>query len=144
MPSLTSSVVLAVCSAKLVFDAYFAFQEPAPVFTQDAFRSAYQFAQALQAAQEAEKESSCPAPAEPEEASEPKPSSVKPAPVEEEDSLDLVILGLVCTVGALLGLVVCLVISLRRRRAPEIRPYSRTRKHGSGAKGSRVDPDEEW
>jgi hypothetical protein len=58
--------------------------------------------------------------------------------------VNLAIVVLVCIVGALLGVVVCLVISLRRRRAPEIRPYSRASKHGPGAKGSRPDPDEEW
>ena len=114
------------------------------MLTQDAIRSAYQFAQALQSAQGAAQESSCPAPAQPEEASESKGAAAKPVPSEEESSVDIVILVLVCTVGALLGVVVCLIVSLRRRRAPEIRLYSRSRKHGSGAKGSRPDPDEGW
>ena len=144
MPSLTSSLVLVACSAKLVFDAYFAFQEPAPVFTQDALWSAYHFAQALQSAQETAQEASCPAPAQPEEVSVSKGAAAKPVPSEEESSVNTAILVLVCTVGALLGVVVCLTVSLRRRRAPEIRPYSRSRKHGSGAKGSRPDPDEGW
>ena len=140
MPVFTSSLALAVCSAKLVFDAYFVFQEPAPVFTQDALWSAYHFAQALQSAQEA----SCPAPAQPEEVSFSKGAAEKPAFSEEESSVNLAIVVLVCIVGALLGVIVCLIVSLRRRRAPEIRPYSRASKHGSGAKGSRPDPDDGW
>ena len=144
MPSFTSSFALVVCSAKLVFDAYFAFQEPAPVFTQDALWSAYHFAQALQSAQEAAPEGSCPAPAQPEVRSVSKGAAAKSVPSEEESSVNLAILFLVCTVGALIGVVACLTVNLRRRRTPEISPYASPRKHGAGAKRSRAYPDEGW
>ena len=128
----------------MVFDAYFAFQEPAPVFTQDALWSAYHFAQALQSAQEAAPEGSCPAPAQPEVHSVSKGAAAKSVSSEEESSVNLAILFLVCTVGALIGVVVCLTVNLRRRRTPEISPYASPRKHGAGAKRSRAYPDEGW
>ena len=144
MPSFTSSFALVVCSAKLVFDAYFAFQEPAPVFTQDALWSAYHFAQALQSAQEAVPEGSCPAPAQPEERSFSKGAASKSVASEEESSVNLAILFLVCTDCVLIGVVVCLTVNLRRRRTPEISPYASPRKHGAGSKRSRAYPDEGW
>ena len=144
MPSVTISLALVVCSGELVFDAHSAFQQPAPVFTQDALWSAYHFAQALQSAQEFAPEGSCPAPAQPEEPGVSKGAAAKSVPSEEESSVNLAIVVLVCIVGALLGVVACLIVSLRRRRAPEIQPYSRASKHGSGAKGSRPDPDDGW
>ena len=147
MPSFTGSLALVVCGAKLVFDAYFAYRVPAPVNAQDALWSAFHFVQALKTAQD--NLNSCPAPASPAEdtcsapsfESEPEQPTIS---TDEESTENLAIICLICVVGVLLGVVVCLVVCLRRQRAPEVRPYSKSRKYGSGATRSRPDKIEDW